>query len=51
MTLPLEPRLSIGVQTIHRRTEPAEGPWLPTIAEMEALGSKPNQSIDAGKVA
>jgi alkanesulfonate monooxygenase SsuD/methylene tetrahydromethanopterin reductase-like flavin-dependent oxidoreductase (luciferase family) len=37
MTLPLEPRLSIGVQTIHRRTEPAEGPWLPTIAEMEAL--------------
>ena len=37
MTLPLEPRLSIGVQTIHRRTEPAEGPWRPMIAEMEAL--------------
>src|SRR3954469_510543 len=37
MALPLEPRLSIGIQTIHRRTEPAEGPWLPTIAEMESL--------------
>ena len=37
MDLPLEPRLSIGIQTIHRRTEPAEGPWLPAIAEMEAL--------------
>jgi alkanesulfonate monooxygenase SsuD/methylene tetrahydromethanopterin reductase-like flavin-dependent oxidoreductase (luciferase family) len=34
MTLPLEPRLKIGVQTIHRRSEPAEAPWLPLIDEM-----------------
>ena len=37
MDLPLEPRPSIGIQTIHRRTEPAAEPWLPAIAEMEAL--------------
>ena len=27
--LPLDTRLRIGIQTIHRRTEPATGPWLP----------------------
>jgi probable F420-dependent oxidoreductase len=37
MALPLDDRLRIGVQTIHRRTEPAEGPWLPTIDEMCTL--------------
>jgi len=37
MDLPLDDRLRIGVQTIHRRTEPAEGPWLPTIEEMCTL--------------
>jgi probable F420-dependent oxidoreductase len=37
MHLPLNDRLRIGVQTIHRRTEPAEGPWLPTIDEMRTL--------------
>jgi probable F420-dependent oxidoreductase len=37
MDLPLDPTLRIGIQTIHRRTEPAEGPWLPTIDEMQAL--------------
>ena len=37
MDLPLDDRLRIGVQTIHRRTEPAEGPWLPTIDEMSTL--------------
>jgi probable F420-dependent oxidoreductase len=37
MTLPLDARLRIGVQTIHRRTEPVEGPWLPTIDEMRML--------------
>ena len=37
MDLPLNDRLRIGVQTIHRRTEPAEGPWLPTIDEMRML--------------
>jgi probable F420-dependent oxidoreductase len=37
MDLPLDDRLRIGVQTIHRRTEPAEGPWLPTIDEMCTL--------------
>jgi probable F420-dependent oxidoreductase len=37
MDLPLDPILRIGIQTIHRRTEPAAGPWLPTIDEMQAL--------------
>jgi probable F420-dependent oxidoreductase len=37
MELPLDPRLSIGIQTIHRRTEPATGPWLPRIDELVAL--------------
>ena len=34
MALTLAPKLSIGVQTIHRRTEPATGPWLPSIDEL-----------------
>lgn len=37
MDLPLDDRLSIGVQTLHRHTEPAEGPWLPTIDELSDL--------------
>ncbi|MPZ32692.1 MAG: LLM class flavin-dependent oxidoreductase [Rhodospirillales bacterium] len=37
MDLPLDDHLSIGVQTIHRRTEPATGPWLPTVDEMRSL--------------
>src|SRR5215471_9080332 len=37
MPLPLDATLKLGVQTIHRRTEPAEGPWQPTIDEMTAL--------------
>jgi probable F420-dependent oxidoreductase len=37
MDLPLEPKLKIGVQTIHRRTEPATAPWLPSIDEMREL--------------
>ncbi|HEX3954153.1 MAG TPA: LLM class flavin-dependent oxidoreductase [Stellaceae bacterium] len=37
MALSLEAGLKLGIQTIHRRTEPAEGPWLPTIDEMRAL--------------
>ena len=37
MDLPLDDRLLIGVQTIHRRTEPATGPWLPTIDELREL--------------
>lgn len=37
MDLPLDDRLRVGVQTIHRRTEPAAGPWQPTIDEMRAL--------------
>src|SRR3954447_20584381 len=37
MGLPIEDRLQIGVQTIHRRTEPAAGAWLPAIEEMRAL--------------
>jgi probable F420-dependent oxidoreductase len=35
--LPLDTRLRIGIQTIHRRTEPAAGPWLPTIDELVDL--------------
>jgi probable F420-dependent oxidoreductase len=37
MDLPLEPRLRVGVQTIHRRTEPATEPWRPSIDEMRSL--------------
>ena len=37
MPLPLDPQLKIGIQTIHRRTEPATEPWLPTIDELTAL--------------
>ncbi len=37
MTLVLESNLQIGIQTIHRRTEPATGPWLPTIDELVAF--------------
>jgi probable F420-dependent oxidoreductase len=37
MTLPLDHRLQIGIQTIHRRTEPAQGPWQPAIDELVAL--------------
>ena len=29
MDLPLDDNLTFGVQTIHRRSEPAAGPWLP----------------------
>ena len=34
MNLILDDTLRIGIQTIHRRTEPATGPWLPTIDEL-----------------
>ena len=37
MDLPLHKHLSLGVQTLHRRTEPATGPWLPTIDELAHL--------------
>src|SRR5258708_27734068 len=37
MQLLLEDKLRIGIQTIHRRTEPATGPWLPTIDELVAF--------------
>ncbi len=34
MQLKLDDRLRVGIQTIHRRTEPATGPWLPTIDDL-----------------
>src|SRR3984893_15031816 len=37
MTLPLDASLRIGIQTIHRRTEPATGPWLPRIEQVVSL--------------
>ena len=37
MTLRLTEGLRIGIQTIHRRTEPAVGPWLPEIDELVSL--------------
>src|SRR5260370_21977241 len=37
MNPPLEPKLRIGVQTIHRRTEPATDPWQPSIDAMREL--------------
>lgn len=30
MALPLDNKMTLGVQTIHRRTEPADSPWLPS---------------------
>jgi probable F420-dependent oxidoreductase len=36
--LSLEPRLRIGVQTLHRRSEPASEAWLPTIADLRRHG-------------
>jgi len=37
MSLPLPQQLQVGIQTIHRRTEPAVGPWRPTADEGRAL--------------
>ena len=37
MTLPLDTQLKIGIQTIHRRTEPASEPWRPTVDELATL--------------
>jgi alkanesulfonate monooxygenase SsuD/methylene tetrahydromethanopterin reductase-like flavin-dependent oxidoreductase (luciferase family) len=37
MNIVLDDKLRIGIQTIHRRTEPAAGPWLPTIDELVAF--------------
>ena len=37
MDLPLDDRLSLGIQTIHRRTEPGVGPWQPEIDELVKL--------------
>ena len=37
MTLPLDAKLRIGIQTIHRRTEPATAAWLPRIDELISL--------------
>jgi probable F420-dependent oxidoreductase len=36
-SLPLESRLHIGIQTIHRRTEPTTSAWLPRINELVEL--------------
>jgi probable F420-dependent oxidoreductase len=37
MALKLDSKLRIGVITIHRRTEPATGPWQPSIDEMREV--------------
>jgi probable F420-dependent oxidoreductase len=37
MDLVLDDKLKIGLMTIHRRTEPATGPWLPSIDDLRAL--------------
>ena len=34
MALPLESSLKVGVNTMLRRTEPATGPWMPTLDEL-----------------
>jgi probable F420-dependent oxidoreductase len=44
MTLPLDKHLKIGIQTIHRRTEPASEPWLPPIDELVELVSLVDRS-------
>ncbi len=37
MTLTLDTKLRIGMQTIHRRTEPATDAWHPRIDELVTL--------------
>jgi probable F420-dependent oxidoreductase len=37
MALPLDNTLKIGIQTIHRRTEPTSEPWRPTVDELATL--------------
>ncbi len=37
MSLPLQERLHVGIQTIQRRTEPATGPYRPTLDKGRAL--------------
>jgi len=37
MSLPLPKKLRVGAMTIHRRTEPATGPWLPSIDDGRTL--------------
>ena len=37
MSLPLDKHLKIGIQNIHRRTEPATAPWMPAIDELAEL--------------
>ena len=39
MPLVLDSKLRIGIQTIHRRTEPADGPWEPRIDDLVELVS------------
>src|SRR5262245_38732007 len=34
MALPLEPKLKIGINTMHRRTEPATEPWRPSLDDL-----------------
>lgn len=36
-TLPLDNKLSIGIMTFLRRTEPTTEPWMPTIADMREI--------------
>jgi alkanesulfonate monooxygenase SsuD/methylene tetrahydromethanopterin reductase-like flavin-dependent oxidoreductase (luciferase family) len=44
MDLLLEDKLRIGLITIHRRTEPATGPWLPSIDELRELVERVDSS-------
>jgi probable F420-dependent oxidoreductase len=37
MVLTLDTSMRVGIQTIHRRTEPADGPWMPRIDELVDL--------------
>ena len=37
MVLTLDTSLRIGIQTIHRRTEPTDGPWTPRIDDLVDL--------------
>ena len=37
MSLPLDEGMKFGLQTLHRRSEPAEGPWLPDPGEARRL--------------
>ena len=48
MTLTLEPTLKIGVNTMNRRIDPGEGPWLPKIDALSPVVQRVERPGDDG---